>query len=935
MTEPLAHILTTAAVFSVVIVIFLPIRPLLRRGCGAQFTYALWLLLPVSLITWLVTDIAMTPEPMLSAPLDIDSAKTSITDLLVHATNAQASALPTALAALSPTLVHICVWCWFIGFIASVVRLWQRDRQLRRRCGELTPTSDPRVFAMSHSTLGPMLLGVIKSKIIIPQNFHDAYSQEQQRIILDHEHAHRQARDPLVNALSALLVCLFWFNPLSYVAARMLRTDQELACDESVLRHHGHGALRYAETLLHAQSLHQSTRTLACQWTSQHPLVTRVRALTRPPLATLRGRVGFVVNATVTLAAVAIVQTTHAHIIAPDRNDSAALLPASSAQVQLEHYNARALTITSGLRVNIVPEARSNIAIERYGHDSFQAAIVDDRLTISTASSVIDCRGWVTQAAPMAAATIRVPETFDLEFLGSVMARVAPSRGGSLRADGCGHIALSSVSGDIDIDAVEKMAVTTGSIAGNAHVNAMGASVVRVGNVVGALDAHTRGAARLSAASLLGPSSITAMGASHSAIRTVNADFSVRLFGVSALVIDAMHADNLDVEIVGEGTLEVKAGALDVVTTQLLDGGRALLNIDGANQGSESLSPASYSGEASDQQYQRLAKDIPKWLARYQVPAASVTYISGGRIAWTQVHGQHAETKSADADTLFGLASLTKPVVAEVVLRLVSQGKMTLDEPIHKYWSDPNVRNDERRKQLTPRILLQHQGGFPNWRSADDGILRFGFEPGDDTRYSGEGFDYLVRFLERKFRKPFEVLARDVLFDELQMHDTFLVHDDVLLARAADRTKSNGDWFQAWTPIRASGANGLRTTTQDYARFMLAVMSDAGISEAVAAERVNIREDGVSTNCGPDKTPLAICPPRMGFGLSWYIYHYEDHTVFAHTGSNWGEKSIALFSPERDMGIVVATNGNAGFDVVFEIVRALYGNERFIELERG
>ncbi len=133
--------------------------------------------------------------------------------------------------------------------------------------------------------------------------------------------------------------------------------------------------------------------------------------------------------------------------------------------------------------------------------------------------------------------------------------------------------------------------------------------------------------------------------------------------------------------------------------------------------------------------------EVSSLLSEWHVPSASVAQIKGGRIVQTRAYGQQSSSVSATSDTLYNVASLTKPVSAEVVLRLASKGVLSLDEPMDRYWTDPDIASDERRKLLTPRIALSHQTGFANWRSETGDILRFRSEPGKGFGYSGEGYE--------------------------------------------------------------------------------------------------------------------------------------------------------------------------------------------------
>ena len=154
----------------------------------------------------------------------------------------------------------------------------------------------------------------------------------------------------------------------------------------------------------------------------------------------------------------------------------------------------------------------------------------------------------------------------------------------------------------------------------------------------------------------------------------------------------------------------------------------------------------------------------PASLARHGVPAVGVAFIEDGRVQWSAVYGEQAPGVPATTKTLFNIASMMKPVTAEMVLRLASQQALSLDERMSDHWIDPDIANDPRNQLLTPRIALQHRTGFPNWRRETNGKLAFRFEPGTATGYSGEGYDYVARFVEKKTRRDFVTLAGERVF---------------------------------------------------------------------------------------------------------------------------------------------------------------------------
>jgi len=160
---------------------------------------------------------------------------------------------------------------------------------------------------------------------------------------------------------------------------------------------------------------------------------------------------------------------------------------------------------------------------------------------------------------------------------------------------------------------------------------------------------------------------------------------------------------------------------------------------------------------------------IPVWMAEQKVPTVGVAVIEDGKLKEVKVFGELRKGVPAQFNTIFGVASLTKPITALLALLLVNVGQWDLDEPLSNYWVDPDVKDDPKLRKLTTRLVLSHQTGFPNWRH---GKLAFEFEPGTKFQYSGEGFEYLRRAIERKFHKSLGKIAEPLLFAPLGMKDT-------------------------------------------------------------------------------------------------------------------------------------------------------------------
>src|SRR5690606_9403191 len=110
-----------------------------------------------------------------------------------------------------------------------------------------------------------------RPRIVLPAGFEQRYSDRERQLVLLHERVHLRRGDIAINALLALLQCLYWFNPLLPLALRRCREDQELSCDERVIAR-GDGARRsYANAMLKT-GLAESPLPVGCHWQDHHPL---------------------------------------------------------------------------------------------------------------------------------------------------------------------------------------------------------------------------------------------------------------------------------------------------------------------------------------------------------------------------------------------------------------------------------------------------------------------------------------------------------------------------------------------------------------------------------------------------------------------------------------------------------------------------------------
>jgi CubicO group peptidase (beta-lactamase class C family) len=306
---------------------------------------------------------------------------------------------------------------------------------------------------------------------------------------------------------------------------------------------------------------------------------------------------------------------------------------------------------------------------------------------------------------------------------------------------------------------------------------------------------------------------------------------------------------------------------------------------------------------------------IRKQMQEHHIPYVGIGIIRKGKLQQIKAYGEHITGQPAPYNTIINVASLTKPVVAMLTLKLVSNGSWNLDEPLFKYWVDPDVKNDPRSKQLTSRHVLTHQTGFINWRwNHPSQKLTFDHDPGTKFGYSGEGFMYLKKALESKFGKKLENLVDSLVFKPLQMKDSYMVFDkriDQSRVAAWHDTLGKPVYNNIMAAVAkstvANAADDLVTTVEDYGKFMVAVMNGFGLSKELYADMIK---------------PHSLMRPDHYMGLGWGITLnlFGKEPVINHEGSDVGIRSLVFWLPDSKEGLIIFTNADNGYKIFKEMV---------------
>jgi TonB family protein len=270
---------------AVAILLVLLLRKPARGLFGARVAYALWITVP------LVAAASLLPQP---------ATVTFLSPIVLTASAAVGRGAPTALGGdyAAPLLAAV----WLAGALITAILLVGRQGRFIASLGRLEPAiQGSGVLRAEHAGVGPAVVGALRPRIVTPADFETRFEAEEREVILAHEKVHLATGDARINALVAAAQCLSWFNPLVHVGVRLLRVDQEVACDAGVLARFPNARL-YAQVLLKTQLASQSPP-LGCHWpaAAEHPLKERIVMLRSPLPTPSRKAAGLAVVAALSL----------------------------------------------------------------------------------------------------------------------------------------------------------------------------------------------------------------------------------------------------------------------------------------------------------------------------------------------------------------------------------------------------------------------------------------------------------------------------------------------------------------------------------------------------------------------------------------------------------------------------------------------------------
>lgn len=274
MINQLIHNICLASIcstfFASILIIF---RKSFIKFFGAQWNYYLWFII---FIPWLSVWLPLYFLPDIDTHFNLSILSTSLVQPL-----AQHASIHSKLF-----LSKIVFIIWLVGVLLYSIYILFRHFQfisfLKESSHLLTINQQKMVknilsnvnlipldrICLSSMISSPMICHVIKSKIYLPYNFFQYYTEAEQKYILLHECVHYQRCDLIANTSMLILICLNWFNPIIVFSYRYFRCAQELSCDSMLCQQYSSSEKKaYGYALLKSAFQPSSQKsTMTCGW---------------------------------------------------------------------------------------------------------------------------------------------------------------------------------------------------------------------------------------------------------------------------------------------------------------------------------------------------------------------------------------------------------------------------------------------------------------------------------------------------------------------------------------------------------------------------------------------------------------------------------------------------------------------------------------------
>lgn len=337
---------------------------------------------------------------------------------------------------------------------------------------------------------------------------------------------------------------------------------------------------------------------------------------------------------------------------------------------------------------------------------------------------------------------------------------------------------------------------------------------------------------------------------------------------------------------------------------------------------------------------QPLDKQITMQMKKNHVPGLTIAVVQDQKIVYKRGFGYADLEKKTPVDpdlTLFRMGSISKLFTWTAAMQLEEQDGLNLNTDINEYLKNYKVKDGNYHGQpIHMHHLMGHTAGFSarmidlftyeesRRKNLADVIqikpaLRIR-PPGKLSAYSNYGSS-LAGFVTQEISgKDFEVYIKENIFDPLGMHHATFYQPipATLSANQAQAyyydTDSGKHKIKRFEIVQGAPAGGLSASAENMARFLIAHINEG---RGVGGKRILKKETARRMHQGH----FRLHPRANGFAHGFFEMDLAGVRILGHGGDTMFFHSIALFAPDKKIGLIISTNGDTGRYMVYELAR--------------
>jgi len=325
---------------------------------------------------------------------------------------------------------------------------------------------------------------------------------------------------------------------------------------------------------------------------------------------------------------------------------------------------------------------------------------------------------------------------------------------------------------------------------------------------------------------------------------------------------------------------------------------------------------------------QGLDSHIKKAMDSIKIPGLSIAIVNQDKIVYYNTFGLTSlkTNEPVTKQTIFEAASLSKPLFAYFIMKMIEEGELGLDTPIYQYLESIFPKGAivpesfEAYQTLTPRIILSHGSGIDNWVKNEP--IKIAFTPGTDFSYSGEAYQHLAAAFGTKLgigwgSKLDSLFLREAAHP-IGMDRSFYTWNDVLENNVAIGHTDGKVTTEMHRDKNVGSGYSLQSDAEDYARFLIEMMYPKNIKKSTRDLMLTTHNQ-----FKPDNKLLKETG-QTGWGLGFAQKPTPHGLMHLHTGNNHDFQAYTMFIPDQKYGFVMFANSNNLF-LLLEKIEELLG----------